>query len=48
VALLLASVIAGALWDAVGFQGTFAFGAVLASLTAAGLWSLRRSGRAML
>jgi len=48
VALLLASVIAGALWDAVGFQGTFAFGAMLASLTAAGLWSLRRSGRAML
>lgn len=48
VALLLASVIAGALWDAVGFQGTCAFGAVLASLTAAGLWSLRRSGRAML
>ena len=41
VALLLASVIAGALWDAVGFQGTFAFGALLAALTAAGLWARR-------
>ncbi|WP_326541811.1 MFS transporter [Pseudorhodoferax sp.] len=41
-ALLLASVIAGALWDAVGFQGTFVCGAVLAALTAAGLLVLRR------
>lgn len=48
VALLLASVIAGALWDAMGYQATFAFGALLATLTAVGLWSLRHSQHAML
>ncbi|HVR54640.1 MAG TPA: MFS transporter [Pseudorhodoferax sp.] len=41
-ALLLASVIAGALWDAVGFRGTFACGALFAGLTAVGLLVLRR------
>ena len=46
VALLMASVIAGALWDAVGFQGTFSCGAIFAALTIAGLWMLRRTGRA--
>lgn len=46
VALLMASVIAGALWDAVGFQGTFSCGAAFAALTIAGLWKLRRTGRA--
>lgn len=46
VALLLASVIAGALWDTVGFQGTFAAGALFAALTAAGLLTLRRTQRA--
>ncbi|KAF7598976.1 MAG: MFS transporter [Candidatus Dactylopiibacterium carminicum] len=35
-ALLLASVIAGALWDAWGYQGTFLCGAVLAMLALAG------------
>jgi MFS family permease len=42
VALLLASVIAGALWDVVGFQGTFACGALFAALTAVGLVLRRR------
>lgn len=42
VALLLASVIAGALWDLVGFQGTFACGALFAALTAVGLMLRRR------
>lgn len=42
VALLLASVIAGALWDLVGFQGTFASGALFAALTAVGLMLRRR------
>lgn len=41
-ALLLASVTAGALWDAVGFQATFACGALLAALAAMGLMVLRR------
>ncbi|MDT7839048.1 MFS transporter [Aquabacterium sp. OR-4] len=45
-ALLLASLIAGALWDAAGYQATFACGAVFAALTMAGLLVLRRSGRA--
>lgn len=43
VALLLASVIAGALWDAVGFRGTFAFGALLAAAAAMGLLWLRHA-----
>lgn len=45
VALLLASVIAGALWDAVGYRATFLAGAGFAVLTLAGLatvhWRLR-------
>lgn len=36
-ALLAASVIAGALWDTIGPQGTFLFGAAFALLTATGL-----------
>lgn len=43
-ALLAASVIAGALWDALGHQGTFACGALFASATAAALLVLRRRG----
>ncbi len=46
IALLLASVIAGALWDAIGFQGTFAAGALFAGLTTAGLLVLRSTRRA--
>ncbi|HRL26210.1 MAG TPA: MFS transporter [Alcaligenes sp.] len=46
VALLLASIIAGALWDAIGFQGTFAAGACFAGLTAISLLILRRTHRA--
>ena len=46
VALLLASVIAGALWDSIGFQGTFTAGALFAVLTAAGLLVLRSTRRA--
>lgn len=42
VALLLASVLAGALWDLVGFEGTFACGALFAALTAMGLVLRRR------
>lgn len=42
VALLLASVIAGALWDLVGFRGTFACGALFAALTVVGLMLRRR------
>jgi MFS family permease len=45
-ALLVASVIAGALWDVVGSQGTFLAGAVFTVLTLAGLLPLRgRLGR---
>jgi len=40
-ALLLASVIAGALWDVVGHQGTFVAGAGFAALTLLGLLVLR-------
>lgn len=40
-ALLLASVIAGALWDAVGPQGTFLAGAAFTLLTLAGMLSMR-------
>ena len=43
VALLLASVIAGALWDRIGFQGTFACGAFFAAATTIGLMVLRRA-----
>lgn len=46
-ALLAASAIAGALWDAVGPAGTFLAGAVFALLTALGLIPVRRlDGRA--
>ncbi len=41
-ALLFASLIAGALWDVVGPQGTFLAGAVFAVLAAAGLVPLWR------
>ena len=41
VALLLASVIAGALWDAVGYRATFLAGAGFAVLTLAGLVAVR-------
>jgi MFS family permease len=40
-ALLLASVIAGALWDAIGPQGTFLGGAAITVLTLAGLLPIR-------
>lgn len=40
-ALLIASVVAGALWDATGPQGTFLAGAVFTVLTLAGLLPLR-------
>jgi predicted MFS family arabinose efflux permease len=45
IALLLASVIAGVLWDTIGFQGTFAAGAIFAVLTGAGLITLQRSAQ---
>ncbi len=48
VALLLASVVAGALWDVVGFRGTFLCGAFFAAATAVGLLVLRRSRHATL
>jgi MFS family permease len=41
VALLAASIIAGALWDATGPQGTFLAGAAFATLTVLGLLPLR-------
>lgn len=41
IALLLASVIAGALWDVAGPQATFLAGAALSALTIAGLASIR-------
>jgi MFS family permease len=41
VALLLASVIAGALWDMIGPQGTFLAGAAFATLTIVGVVSVR-------
>ncbi|MCD2166722.1 MFS transporter [Comamonas koreensis] len=44
VALLLASVIAGVLWDAIGYQGTFVCGAGFALLAALGLLMQRRRG----
>ncbi len=43
-ALLLASVIAGLLWDAIGYQGTFVCGAGFALLAALGLLMQRRRG----
>lgn len=41
-ALLAASVIAGALWDAIGPKGTFFAGAAFATISVAGLVALRR------
>jgi membrane protein implicated in regulation of membrane protease activity len=46
VVLLFASAVAGALWDAFGYQWTFLAGAVFALLTVLGLLPLRtRVGR---
>lgn len=42
VALLLASVLAGLLWDMTDYRGTFVFGAVFAALTLMGLWLMQR------
>ncbi len=42
VALLLASVIAGLLWDTLGYRGTFVCGAGFALLAALGLLLQRR------
>jgi MFS family permease len=41
VALLVASVVAGALWDMTGPQGTFLAGAAFTVLTLAGLFAIR-------
>jgi hypothetical protein len=41
VALLIASVVAGALWDAAGPEGTFLAGAAFTVLTLAGLFVIR-------
>ncbi|MGG4603465.1 MFS transporter [Paenalcaligenes sp. Me131] len=41
IALFIASVVAGLLWDVVGFQGTFLVGAGFAVLTAVGLVALK-------
>ncbi|WP_421668317.1 hypothetical protein [Pseudomonas sp. ALK-5] len=41
--LLLASVIAGALWDTLGFQGTFLMGAGFAVLALLGFWVIQAS-----
>jgi MFS family permease len=41
-ALLAASVIAGALWDAIGPKGTFFAGAAFSALAVAGLLTVRR------
>ena len=46
-ALLLASVIAGALWDAIGPQATFLGGAAITILTLAGLLPVRKQLRAV-
>ncbi|WP_244540640.1 MFS transporter [Hyphomicrobium sp. CS1BSMeth3] len=45
-ALLAASVIAGALWDVIGPQGTFLAGATFTAVAIAGLLALRRNGLA--
>jgi MFS family permease len=44
-ALLLASLLAGGLWDALGYRGTFLCGAACAALALLGLGLLRRSGQ---
>jgi len=41
-ALLLASVMAGALWDAAGYQATFLAGAGFTAAALLGLWMLKR------
>ena len=43
-ALLVASVVAGRLWDSVGARGTFLTGAMLAAVAALGLLMVARSG----
>jgi len=43
-ALLIASVLAGLLWDVIGHQGTFYAGAGFAAAALAGLALLRRRG----
>lgn len=43
VALLAASIIAGALWDAIGPRGTFLAGAAITTLAVVGLLTLRRT-----
>jgi MFS family permease len=45
-ALLAASVIAGALWDMVGPEGTFLAGAGFTTVAILGLLTLRRNGYA--
>jgi MFS family permease len=45
-ALLAASVIAGAMWDAIGPKGTFLAGAVFTAFAVIGLLALRRNGYA--
>jgi MFS family permease len=47
-ALLAASIVAGALWDFIGPQATFLAGAAFAAASAAGLLVLRRQGTATL
>ncbi len=42
VALLAASVIAGAIWDIAGPSGTFLAGAIFAALALLGLFAIRR------
>lgn len=46
IALLVASVIAGGLWDVVGPKGTFLAGAAFTTLAVMGLLTLRRNGKA--
>ncbi len=41
IGMLAASVVAGALWDLIGYQATFIAGALFAALTAVGLLSVR-------
>lgn len=44
VALLVASVLAGGLWDWVGYQATFMLGGAFAAITMAGLWFMADRG----
>jgi MFS family permease len=45
VATLLASIVAGALWDIVGPTGTFAAGAVFAAIALLAVPAVQRAGR---